>query len=244
MAIMRGAEPYLLPGGEHGVILVHGFTGSPSEMRLLGNYLNNLGYTVIAPRLTGHGATPEAMAGTAWPEWFGNVEDAYLMLKGLCSKIDAVGLSMGGLLSLKMAAEYPIRRVASLSAPIYIADRRLPMLPLYRLIRRYAPKRRRRFHDIDPIYSVGYDRTPLNCLGSLLELIKQVDRLLPAINQPALIIQSRNDHTVRPKSARHIYDRLGSGEKQLAWLEDSGHIITLDAERDSVFKLVADFIQR
>jgi carboxylesterase len=244
LAIMKGAEPFLLPGGEHGVILVHGFTGSPSEMRLLGYHLNDLGYTVIAPRLTGHGTTPEAMAATAWSQWFGNVEDAYLMLKGACSKIDAVGLSMGGLLSLKLASEYPIERVASLSAPIYIADRRLPMLPLYRLIRKYAPKRRRKFHDVDPIYSVSYDRTPLNCIGSLIELIKKVDRLLPTINQPTLIVQSRNDRTVRPKSARHIYDRLGSREKKLVWLEESGHIITLDAERDSVFRLVADFIRR
>lgn len=242
MAIMKGAEPFLLPGSEHGVILVHGFTGSPSEMRLLGNYLNGIGFTVIAPRLTGHGISPEAMAETVWSEWYGDVEDAYHMLTGMCTTIDVVGLSMGGLLALKLAAEYSINKVASLSAPIFIADRRLPMLPFYRMVRKYAPKNRRRFYDVDPIYSVCYDRTPLKCLESLLDLIKHIDILLPAIEQPALIIQSRNDHTVRPKSARYIYDVLGSAEKQLIWLEESGHIVTLDSERENVFEILADFI--
>lgn len=244
MAVMRGAEPFLLPGDDRGVLLVHGFTGSPSEMRLLGEYLNDLGYTVMAPRLSGHGASPEDMARTAWPEWYGDVEDAFFMLKGLCREIDVIGLSMGGLLGLKLAAEHPVCRVISLSAPIFIADKRLPMLPLYRLIRKYAPKRRRKFYDIDPIYSVCYDRTPLNCLGSLLHLIKQMERILPAVHQPMLVVQSRNDRTVRPQSARYIYERLGSREKQLIWLEESGHIVTLDSERNRVFEVVADFLRR
>lgn len=244
MAIMKGAEPFLLPGGEHGVILVHGFTGSPSEMRLLGNYLNDRGYTVLAPRLTGHGTTPEAMARTDWSEWYGNVEDAYYLLRGMCQNVDIVGLSMGGILSLKLAAAHPVGRVAALSSPVFIADKRLPMLPLYRLIRKFAVKRRRTFHDVDPIYSVCYDKTPLNCLSSLLELIKKVDAILPSVKQPTLIVQSRNDHTVRPKSARYIYERVGSREKQLIWLEESGHIVTLDCERERVFSVVDDFLRR
>lgn len=244
MAIMKGAEPFLLPGGERGVLLVHGFTGSPSEMRLLGNYLNDLGYTVLAPRLPGHGSSPEEMAKTSWPLWYSAVEDAYILLSGLCTEIDVVGLSMGGLLSLKLSLEYPVNRVASLSAPIYIADKRLPMLPLYRLIRSYASKRRRRFYDVDEIYSVCYDRTPLKCLQSLIELIKHVDQILPTVSKPTLIVQSRNDHTVRPKSARYIYDRVSSIQKQLIWLEESGHIVTLDLERDQVFEVVADFLRQ
>ncbi|MDD4600935.1 Carboxylesterase [bioreactor metagenome] len=244
MAIMEGAEPFLLPGGEHGVIVIHGFTGSPSEMRLLGNDLNDRGYTVLAPRLTGHGATPEAMASTTWHEWYSDVEDAYHIMSGICKTIDVVGLSMGGLLALKLAAEYPVSRVVSLSAPIFIADRRLPMLSLYRLFREFTPKRRRKFYDVDPLYSVCYDRTPLKCVASLLELIQRVDKLLLTVCQPALVVQSRNDHTVRPKSGQHIYEKLGSNEKQLIWLEESGHIITLDSERAHVFEIVADFIRR
>ncbi len=93
--LMAGAEPFLLPGGEQGVLLVHGFTGSPSEMRLLGEYLNGQGYTVLAPRLAGHGTRVEEMITTGWPMWYENVEDAYHLLSGLCPDITAVGLSMG-----------------------------------------------------------------------------------------------------------------------------------------------------
>ena len=122
MTIQPGAEPFLLPGGTKGVLLIHGFTGSPSEMRLLGDYLHQLGYTVLAVRLCGHGTNVKELRETNWRHWFSTVENGYHILKGLCSKITVVGLSMGGLLSLKLAAEYPVSKVVSLSTPIYIAD--------------------------------------------------------------------------------------------------------------------------
>nr|ACM91115.1 lipase [uncultured bacterium Rlip2] len=214
----RGAEPFLLrdhypaAGGDYGVLLVHGFTGSPAEMGAGGQLPwrgHARGYTVLAPRLCGHGTNEREMRLTAWPHWYSAVEDGYHLLRGLCRKVAAVGLSMGGLLVLKLAAEYPVDKVVSLSAPIYLADRRLPLLPAYRLFRRYIPKKRKRY-DVDPIYTVGYDRMPLDCLTSLLELIKHVENLLPVITAPALVIQSQPEHTVRPESARHIYIRVRS----------------------------------
>ncbi|XEQ94171.1 Carboxylesterase [Sporomusa carbonis] len=239
---MPGAEPFFLPGGEKGVLLVHGFTGSPSEMRLLGEYLNNLGYTVLAPRLPGHGITPEEMAKTVWPHWYGSVEDGYHFLTGVCSNIAAVGLSMGGLLTLKLGSEYPLSKLAVLSTPIYIANKRLKLLPVYRMFTNYVSKQRRRLPETGQLYSVSYDVTPLNSLASLLELIKHVDKLLPAITIPALVIQSKKEHTVKPESAQYIYDKLGSQEKQLVWLNKSGHIITLDMERDYVFQEISRFL--
>jgi len=242
LTILQGAEPFLLPGGERGVLLIHGFTGSPSEMRLLGEYLNAQGYTVLAPRLCGHGTSAEEMATTIWPHWYGVVQDGYHLLKGLCKEIAVVGLSMGGLFALKMGIDYPITKVVSLAAPIYLTDKRLPMLGFVRLFRRFVPKKRRSLK-VDPIYSVCYDRTPLASLSSLLELIKHVDQQLPRLDKPVLIMQSRREHTVQPKSAKHIYDRVGSVEKKLIWLEKSGHIITLDIERDAVFGCIADFLR-
>ncbi|VBB07540.1 serine aminopeptidase s33 [Lucifera butyrica] len=242
MAIIRGAEPFILPGGSRGALLIHGFTGAPSEMRLLGEFLHNKGFTVLAPRLCGHGTSPEEMARTQWPHWYSAVEDGFHILTGLCSEIVVVGLSMGGLLGLKLTAEYPsITKVVSLSTPIRIADKRLPLLPLYRVFRDYAPKKRRRLK-VDPFYSVCYETTPLKSLSSLLELIRHVDKLLPLIDRPALIMQSRVEHTVRPESAQHIYQRLGSKEKKLIWLEKSGHIVTLDVEKEQVFETIAEFL--
>ncbi len=242
MAIMEGAEPFLLPGGERGILLIHGFTGSPSEMRLLGEYLNGQGYTVLAPRLRGHGTSVEEMEKTDWFHWYSAVEDGYHILKALCREISVVGLSLGGLLSLKISAEYPVCKIVSLSAPIYITDKRLWMLPLYRMFQKYVPKRRRRFSDIDPKFSIAYNHTPLSSLTSLLELIKHVEELIPTLSQPVLIMQSRAEHTVRPESAQYIYDHVGSRDKKLIWLDKSGHVITLDVERDKVFREVTAFL--
>lgn len=241
LAIMPGSEPFFLPGGEHGVLLVHGFTGAPSEMRLAGEYLHNLGYAVLAPRLPGHGTTPREMAKTTWNHWYGNVEDGYHLLAGVCSTVSVVGLSMGGLLALKLASEYPLKRLAVLSAPIYIANKQLPLLPLYRLFTDFVPKKRKRLPDIGEDYSITYEVTPLSSLSSLLALIKEVDALLPSIHVPTLVVQSKKEHTVKPESAQHIYDNLGSTEKKLVWLNNSGHIVTLDRERDTVFQEISQF---
>lgn len=241
MAIQTGAEPFLLHGGTKGVLLVHGFTGSPSEMRLLGDYLHQLGYTVLGVRLCGHGTSAQEMRETNWLHWFSAVENGYYILKGLCTDIAVVGLSMGGLLSLKLASEYPVSKVVSLSAPIYIADKRLPLLPLYRLLHSYVPKRSRNYN-VGDLPVVNYDLTPVKSLSSLVEFIKHVKKLLGQVTAPILIMQSEAEHTVVPKSAQYIYNHIGSKDKKLVWLKKSGHVITLDIEREKVFAEVGNFL--
>lgn len=242
MPIIAGAEPFFFPGGRRGALLVHGFTGAPSEMRPLGEFLHKQGFTVWGPRLCGHGTTVEEMAGTKWPQWYSAVEDGYHLLKAVCDEVYVAGLSMGGLLAFNLAAEYPVAAIAALSTPIYIADRRLPLLPVYSLFRSYVPKRRRKM-DAGDVYNISYDRTPLTSLTSLVKLIRRVDALLPRINTPALIVQSLREHTVRPESASYIADKLASREKRLVWLEKSGHVVTLDIEREQVFQAVGDFFR-
>lgn len=240
---MEGAEPFFLPGGASGVLLIHGFTGSPAEMRLLGDFLHKEGYTVLAPRLAGHGTIVEDMANTKWPHWYSSVEDAYHILRAICNNITVIGLSMGGLLTFKLAAEYQVDRIVSLSTSIFIADKRLDMLPVYRMFRDFVPKKRKIYADIEPKYSVGYAATPLSSLSSLLDLIEHVDSLLPIIQTPLLIVQGRQDHTVQPRSAEYIYDRVASNEKTLMWLEKSGHIVTIDIEREQIFRKISEFLR-
>jgi carboxylesterase len=244
---MRGAEPFLLPGGNAGVLLIHGFTGSPSEMRLAGEYLNSEGFTVLAPRLYGHGSTIDELSKTNWKYWYASAEDGYHMLKGMCGEIVVAGLSMGALLGLKLCTEYPITKVVSLSAPIYIADKRIYMLPLAKMFREYVPKRhwqmRRQSLSEDEKYLIGYDQTPLKSLSSLLELISQTKDLLPEIKTPVLLIQSENEHTVEPRSAQYIYDNLGSMDKQIVWLKKAGHVVTLGIERQLVFETMGKFFK-
>ena len=244
LAIMEGAEPFFLPGGVCGVLLIHGFTGSPAEVRMLGDSLHKEGYTVLAPRLSGHGTTVERMAKTKWPHWYSTVEDAYHILKATCSNITVIGLSMGGLLALKLATEYQVDKVVSLSTPIFIADKRLEMLPVYRMFLDFIPKKRKKYADIAPKYSVGYTATPLSSLSSLLNLIEHVDRILPTVKVPLLIVQGRQDHTVQPRSAEYIYDMVASQDKTLLWLEKSGHLVTIDIEREKIFREVSEFLHK
>ncbi len=237
---MRGAEPFFLPGGDRGALLIHGFSGAPSEMRLLGEYLHGRGFTVLGVRLAGHGTSPQDMAGTRWPHWYAAVEDGFHLLRGLCREVYAAGLSMGALLGFKLAVEYPVAGVAAVSAPLHIFDKRLRLLPVYRLFRRFERQEKRRYA-VGELYNVAYEAFPLCCLTSLLALIRHVDGLLPFVDRPTLMIQSRNDRTVRPDSAHHIYRRLASRDKQLVWLERSGHVATIDVEHEQVFRRIGDF---
>ena len=239
--IMPGAEPFLLPGGPRGVLLIHGFTGSPAEMRLLGEKLAAQGYTILGVRLPGHGTVVQDMEPTGWRHWYGSAVDGWHLLNGLCKEISVVGLSMGGLLALKLAADYPVHRLAALSTPIFLANRKIPFLPLYRLFRRFVPKKRRTY-DLEPHYSAGYDQTPLASLASLLDLIGSVKADLNHIHCPTLLVQSRREHTVRPESASFIFEHLGSTDKKLLWLEKSGHVVTLDSEREIVFQKISEFL--
>lgn len=241
MAILKGAEPFLYPGGERGVLLIHGFTGSPAEMRLMGQYLAERGYTVYAPRLPGHGTDPYDMEKTNWRQWYGAVEDGLHLMRDICRDTSVAGLSMGGLLAMLLAVEYPVSRVVSMSAPIYIADERLRWLSVYRMFRRFVPKRRRKL-DVAAEYNVGYNTTPLRSLSSLLQLMQLVKSNLSKLHAPLLVVQSKAEHTVRPESADYIYQQAGSHEKELVWLEKSGHVITLDIEREILFQRVAGFL--
>lgn len=239
--ILPGAESFLLKGNSRGVLLVHGFTGTPAEMRLLGEYLHQQGFTVLALRLPGHGTTVHDMESTNWRHWYGAVVDSFYLLRALCNEINVVGLSMGGLLALKLAMEYPVAQVAALSTPIFLTDRRISYLPFYRLFQRFAPKKRKDY-DIDPQYFAGYDHTPLASLSSLLELMRLVQKDLGAVSCPVLLVQSRKEHTVRPESAIFIMEHLGSKDKELFWLAKSGHIVTIDLERETVFAKVSEFL--
>lgn len=242
---LEGAEPFLLPGEKKGVLLIHGFTGSPAEMRLLGEFLHKKGYTVLGVRLCGHGTKPEEMAATNWINWYHSVCDAYHLLKGTCTEISVVGLSMGALLAMQLGIGYKdIKNVVAVSAPIEILDRKLLLLPpAERSVGRYVLLKRRKFSDCAEAYSVSYKKTPLMGIHNLLGLIQSIKKSLPELDRPLLVIHSRNDHTAAPSSAEYIYETSGSVRKELFWLQESGHIITLDLERETAFAKILSFIQ-
>ena len=121
--IISGAESFFLQGGNHGVLLIHGFTGSPAELLLLGQYLQMKGLTVLCLRLAGHGTDEQDLSHMTKDDWLASVYDGYSILRGCCDKISVVGHSMGALLALNVAAfKNDINRIVTLAAPIFIDE--------------------------------------------------------------------------------------------------------------------------
>ena len=246
MQIMQGAETFLLEGSNgRAVLLLHGYTGTTSEMRPLGEYLHSLGYTVLCPRLPGHGTSVEDLKETVASQWVAAAKLGYAILAKKYAQIYVAGLSMGGLLAMVIAATEKVAKAAFLATPIFLQDKRAPFLPILRYFIHYLPKHKRNYHDMQQ-YCQAYDRMPTKPLTSLFALIKTCkNELAPQITVPSIILQSKIEHTVNPKSAQYIYDNLGTSkeDKELVWFEKSGHILTLDCEHEKVFKTVADFFE-
>lgn len=244
MIHVKSRESFFMAGREDqpGVLLIHGFTGSPAELQPLGEYLNHNGYTVFAPLLAGHGTCLEDMEQTRWNDWWKSVEHGYerLKLEG-CRDIIACGHSMGGILALKLALNYPLKAVISMCAPIYLTDKRAYFSGILKMFRRYQKKPIKNLDGEKVI--TGYDYMPLACVPSLVELINQIKPLLSHIEVPALILQAELDKMVKPRSGDYLYKEIGSREKQYITYEKSGHIITIDKDKEQVLKDILLFIK-
>ena len=139
-----------------------------------------------------------------------------------------------------------MEKAAFLATPIFLQDKRAPFLPILRYFIHYLPKHKRNYHEMQQ-YCQAYDRMPTKPLTSLFALIKTCKKeLVQKITAPCLVLQSKIEHTVDPKSAQYIYDHLGTAKeaKKLLWFEKSGHILTLDLEHAMVFQAVADFFEQ
>ncbi|MBR0261746.1 MAG: alpha/beta fold hydrolase [Selenomonadaceae bacterium] len=231
-------------GGSSGVLLIHGFTGLPAELFLLGQFLNQKNFTVLCPRLAGHGVDENNLMRTTKDDWFNSVLDGFYILRGACEKIFVVGHSMGGILTLKLAAEQKISKIVTLSAPIFIDDglglKNLP--PKEFCGNACIVQPRRKLDNVPQAANEVYKKTPLISVHELIDLIADVKNLLPTITTPILIMHGEEDHTAQPRSARFIMDNIGSKSKKIVTVPNSGHLIPLDENREFVFEEVADFL--
>ena len=238
---------FFLEGGPTGVLLVHGFTGSPPEMRLAGDYLHRRGYTVSGPLLPGHGTTVDDMNRCKWTDWTAHVEQALADLQAHCETVFVGGLSMGSLLTLYLAAHHPEIAGAILYSPaVVVADRRIYLSPALKYPIPKKPVQPGDSDLTDPEADLrlwSYEETPTFAAHELLKLIFRVRRLLPQVTCPLLIIHSIGDRAVHPRSARYTYERVGSADKELVTLYNSGHAITVDSEWEFVAEKTCEFIQ-
>lgn len=233
------AKEFYYKGNNTGVLLIHGFTGTPSEMRYLGEFLRDKGYTVKGILLKGHGTTPEDMKKYSYRDWIRGAVEGYKSLKQECDEVFAVGLSMGGLLSLYLARNYDIKGAAALSAPIRIHGSAAAAAFIERNFKTYILRKPEK-RDINVI---SYDKSPLISVQNLFKLIRYVKANLKYIEKPVLVMQSYGDRTVSPLSANIIYNNIGSRDKSIIYLHKSGHVITCDNEKEQVFREVYNFIR-
>jgi carboxylesterase len=246
------AAPFRFDGDRRGVLLVHGFTGTPFEMRFLGEHLAGRGYSVVGPQLAGHCGTPADLGCTGWRDWYASVERAFDELRGRVERVAVVGLSLGGLLSLELARQRgpEVVAVGALASPLWLDPwimRGIRWLGRNRLLgTRTVPKWGG--SDIaDPELRGRNPATrgmPLPALLSLLEVMETVRQHLGDVAQPAFVAHGRKDHTA-PFACMEVLVRcLGSAEVEQLVLERSYHCITIDVEREALFQRLTAFLGR
>ena len=245
-------------GHGSGVLCLHGFSGTPFEIRPLAEALGELGYAVEAPLLAGHGGSLEDLARSRWPEWLLSAEAALDRLVERTGGRPAavIGFSMGGLLALKLARLRPanVLALAILSAPLRLRPFQvrtvrfimgLPRLfrvgPLGRVPKLAGsdvsdPEMRRR----NPCQTA----LPLSATESVFDLMDLVRPELPQIRVPAFVAHGRDDRTVPIDDSFEVAGSLGSDIVETLWLEHSRHLVALDVERSMLIDAVARFLHR
>lgn len=240
------SEPFLFQGGKIGCLLIHGFTGAPKEMRWMGEYLSARGYSVLGVRLAGHATCVEDILRVKWQDWIASVEDGYYLLRGLADQVYVVGLSMGGILSLVFSTLKPVTGVVTMSVPYSLP--RDPRLALIHLLSTFIPRVRKGpadWHNLEAAKDhIEYPYLPTKGIIQLRDLLIEMQKSLPKITAPVLLIHSRQDGSVSPDHAEKILSKLGSHDKQIFWVEESGHVIPREPDRYLAFKATEEFIQR
>jgi carboxylesterase len=250
--IIPTAEPFFFPGkpGQPGCLLIHGFTGTPKEMRSMGEYLNRGGYPCLGIRLGGHATQPEAMIRSRYTDWIASVEDGYHLLCGVTDRIYLIGLSMGGVLALLMSARLDVAGVVAMDT-LYRLPYRHPtwLIKLISQFMRFQPKSKEvpgsSWFDKDAYAGqISYPENPVRSGAELKLLATEMRAALPEVHMPVLLIHSKDDTYVKLENMEQIYADLGTSDKTRLYITGSGHVVTRDAAREQVFEAAAAFIRR
>jgi carboxylesterase len=235
---------FFMEGGPTGVLLIHGFTGSAAEMRLVGQYLNERDLTIYSPLLPGHGTTAEDLNNYGWDDWCAEAEGALAEIRGKCETIFVAGLSMGALLSLWLAAmNEDISGIVTYAPAIDLSDQRRCLPNFITKIIHQLSKPDEYWADPEAKSLLwSYDTYPT---AAGLELLKAIPRVKDRLNQitcPLLAIYSTSDPTVKVEGVRLVYENVSSTDKQLVEFNESGHVITVDKEWPRAAELTYNFI--
>lgn len=239
--VMDGAESFYLEGNEVGLLLTHGFLGTPQSVRFLGEAFAKLGYSVFAPRLKGHGTHYKDMEKTTHKDWFAEMEKGYLFLKERCSAVYVVGQSMGGALALWLANKYPeIKGLVLINAAL-----RVPSYDY--LIGKTSP---RYLAEGTPdikcagVEEVTYGKVSIRSVHELQEVMEKTPAILPAIKHPVLCFKSIEDHVVPAECTDYIAEHIGSDQKEVVPLYNSYHVASMDYDKEIIIEKTHKYIQK
>jgi carboxylesterase len=244
-AILPGAEPFVIHRGPVGCLLVHGFTASPQEMRQLGGFLGDAGYSVRGILLAGHGTCVEDLQRTTWRDWYASVAAGWSALQTSCPLVFAVGQSLGGSLCLHLAAHVPVAGVITLASPLITTGYLLWLARAIQHVRPYQKKGPSNLLDGEArAHRVAYTSTPVRSQEQALLFFRHLQDDLPDVTVPVLSLHSRLDKTVSPADMTAIHQRLGSHDREMVWLHKSGHIVPEDYDRELAYGRISQFITR
>jgi len=242
--LLPGAEPFEYKGGPVGVLLCHGFTGSPQSMRGWADYLAAQGLSVSLPRLPGHGTRWQDLSQAGGDDWYTEVDTAFRTLSTRCEQTFVFGLSMGGCLALRLAEVHgDAVRGLVLVNPSLAPDTRLFLLaPVLKHVLRSLPGIA---SDIKKPGSAetGYDRVPVRAAATLPKLWSTTVKGLGQVSQPVLVYRSVVDHVVGPASMQALLAGLPKDRVTVRELPDSYHVATLDNDAQTIFEGSYKFVQ-
>ena len=239
------ARPELTGGRRIGVLLSHGFTGSPASMRPWGEHLGELGYGVVVPRLPGHGTTWQELNQRTWADWYAEIVTAYDALRAGHDAVVVGGLSMGATLALRLAADRGADLAGVMVVNPAVSTRRLDvkLLPVLKHLVASFPAIT---NDIKKAGAdeCGYDRTPLKAVHSMMRAWPPLVADLPKVTAPLLYLRSDVDHIVDDSSEPIILGRVSSTDVKRVALTDSFHVATIDNDAPTILAESASFIAR
>ncbi|PLS15878.1 lipase [Bacillus sp. M6-12] len=236
--VIPGAESLFYPGNEIGVLISHGFNGTPQSMRYIAAQFSKAGYTVSVPRLKGHGTSHREMEACSYKDWIDSLEAAYHQLSHCCSSIFIMGQSMGGTLAIDLASRKKADGVITLNAAFEVPDyERYKDAATPRFIEEGEPD----INDEDAS-EITYKKVPLQSIKELLALIEATKEKASSVHCPILFFQSPEDHVVPAKCTEELYHSVPARYKRIYALLNSYHVASLDYDKDFIISKSLQFI--